>query len=197
MESIRRLSSPVLVLNKAWVAIGTTTVRDAICDISRGAARGVCVESFQLYDWDGWISDENPPTVTGYIKAAGERLVPAPDFVVLTRYDKLHKKTLYLGGKTLYIRDNYTCRYCKKKFRGSELSIDHIVPRSRGGGNTWENCVTSCVSCNQKKADRTPREAGLPPVVPKPHKPAWSPVGHISPNARLKSWEKVLHQGSH
>ena len=192
---IRRLSSPVLVLNKAWVAIGTTTVRDAICDISRGASRGVCTESFQMYDWESWIDSENPPVVTGYIKAAGDKLVPAPDFIVLTRYDKIHKKTIFLGGKSLYIRDSYTCRYCKKQKKASELSIDHVHPRSKGGENTWENCVTACIPCNQRKADKTLKEFGLSPLAPKPGRPKWNPVGHLSSTAHLESWSKVLHQG--
>lgn len=196
MKSIRKLSSPVLVLNKGWVAIATKSVRDAIVDISRGAARGVCTESFQLYEWEDWVDPDNPPVVTGYIRASGGKLVPAPDFIVLTNYDKLHKKTLFLGGKTLYRRDNYTCRYCKKKKRGSELSIDHVYPKSKGGGNTWENCVAACIECNQKKADKTLKEAGIPPLDPKPTKPAWDPIGHLSPKAHLPSWSKVLNQGS-
>ena len=195
MKSTRRLTSPVLVLNKAWVAIGTTTVKDAIVDITREAARGVCVESFRLLTCEEWISDENPPKVTGFIQAAGDRLIPAPEAIVLTRYDRLHKKTLYLGGRTIFIRDEFTCAYCHKRKAGKELSIDHIVPRSKGGPNSWENCVTSCKKCNHYKADRTPRQAGMRPVIPKPKRPKWSPVGHISPQARLDSWNKLIHQG--
>ncbi len=196
MKNTRSLNSPVLVLNKAWVAIGTTTVKDAICDIMRGAAKGICTESFQLYDWEQWVADENGPRVCSMLKTSSKP-VPAPEVIVLCHYDRLHKKTLYLGGKTLYIRDEYTCRYCKQRKRGKELSIDHIFPKSRGGPDTWENCVTACLDCNQRKADRTPREAGMPPVVPKPKKPKWSPIGHISPQARLDSWSTLLHQGSH
>jgi hypothetical protein len=195
MESTRRLSSPVLVLNKAWTAIGTTTVKDAIVDITREAARGICTESFRLLTWEEWISDENPPQVTGFIKAAGDRLIPAPEAIVLTRYDQLHKKTLYLGGRTIFIRDEFTCCYCDKKKPGKELSIDHIIPKSKGGPNSWENCVTACKKCNHYKADRTPREAGLPPVIPKPKRPKWNPVGHISPQSRLDSWNTLMHQG--
>jgi len=197
MKTKRTLNSPVLVLNKAWQAIGTTTVKDAICDIMRGAAKGFCPVSFNMYTWDQWVAeDDNAPQVCSTIKASSSKVIPAPETIILTRYDKLHKKTLYLGGRTIYIRDEFTCRYCKKRKKTKELSIDHVIPKSRGGPNTWENCVTACVDCNQKKADRTPREAGLPPVVPKPMKPKWSPVGHISPAARLESWEKLLHQGS-
>ncbi len=193
--TLRKLSSPVLVLNKGWTAIGTTSLRNAIVDISRGAALGVCTESFLMYEWEDWIASENSPVVAGYIKASNDKLVPAPDFIVLARYDKVHKKTLFLGGKALYIRDNYTCRYCKKRFRASELSIDHVKPRSKGGPNSWENCVAACIPCNQKKADKTLKEMGLPPLAPKPGPPKWNPVGHISPNARLESWKKVLRQG--
>jgi len=191
MTRKRMLNSPVLVLNKNWVPIGTTSVKDALVDISRGSAKGLCVETYQVFDWEGWVSEEGPPKVSGYIKAAGGREIPAPEVIVLTNYDSIHKKTLYVCSKNVFTRDKFICQYCKKRASGKELSIDHIVPRSRGGRNDWSNCVTACKPCNQKKADKTLREAGLPPFNPKPGKPKWSPVMHISPESRLDSW-KVL-----
>jgi HNH endonuclease len=63
--------------------------------------------------------------------------------------------------KNIYLRDNHTCQYCSRKFHASELTLDHVLPRSRGGRNTWENLVTACRKCNQAKDSRTPEEAGM------------------------------------
>ncbi len=63
--------------------------------------------------------------------------------------------------KALYRRDGYQCQYCGKGFSPDELTIDHVLPKSRGGRLTWENSVTCCVACNQRKRDRTPSEAGM------------------------------------
>jgi 5-methylcytosine-specific restriction endonuclease McrA len=193
MKSIRNLASPVLVLNKSWAAIGTTTVKNAIVAISREAAVGLCVESFQRYTWEEWVSSENPPKATGFIKAAGGREIPAPDAIVLTRYDKLHRKSITFGPRALYRRDEFVCQYCKKRKSVRDLSVDHVLPRSKGGPTTWENCVTSCIDCNQKKADYTLREAGLS-LKPKPRRPKWSPVMHISPENRLPSWKMLVKE---
>ena len=61
----------------------------------------------------------------------------------------------------MFKRDHYTCQYCGVQPGGEELTIDHVVPRSQGGTSTWENCVLACVTCNKRKADRTPQQAGL------------------------------------
>jgi len=63
--------------------------------------------------------------------------------------------------KNVLKRDNYICQYCTKEFTSSELTLDHIIPRSRGGKNTWKNLVASCKKCNQKKGNRTPEEAQM------------------------------------
>lgn len=193
MKSTRTLNSPVLVLNKNWVAIGTTTVRDAIVAISREAAKGLCVETFQTFDWECWVDQENPPKATGFIVAAGEKHVPAPDVVVLTRFGQLFKKSITFTTRALHRRDNYTCQYCKRRKPLKELSVDHVVPRARGGRTSWENCVTACIPCNQGKADRSLKETGLT-LRPKPGKPGWSPVMHIAPEKRLPSWNKLVKE---
>lgn len=77
--------------------------------------------------------------------------------------------------ENVYIRDNYTCQYCATKFPYKELTIDHVVPASKGGPKTWTNVVTACRSCNQTKADRTPEKARMPLLKP-PRAPQWLPV---------------------
>jgi 5-methylcytosine-specific restriction endonuclease McrA len=72
--------------------------------------------------------------------------------------------------ENIYARDEFTCQYCGKQFHSNELSLDHVYPKSRGGEDSWENLVTCCRKCNQKKADRTPEEARMP-ILCEPRKP--------------------------
>lgn len=74
----------------------------------------------------------------------------------------------------VFYRDKHKCQYCGLKFEKKELTFDHVVPKSRGGVTNWENIVTCCHSCNNKKADRTPTEAKMP-LLTKPIRPKWTP----------------------
>ena len=80
-------------------------------------------------------------------------------------------KVIYKNGRIplcnrwLFARDNHTCLYCGNRFKTSELTLDHIHPRSRGGKKTWTNSATSCKRCNTKKGDKTPEEAGMPLIA--------------------------------
>ncbi|MFQ5932705.1 MAG: HNH endonuclease [Nitrospiraceae bacterium] len=75
----------------------------------------------------------------------------------------------------IFTRDNYSCQYCRHKFKTEDLTFDHIVPIAKGGKKTWENIVTACWRCNNRKSGRTPEEAGIR-LVRKPAKPRWNPV---------------------
>ena len=94
-----------------------------------------------------------------------------PSVIVLTSY--IRKKDLLVkpSRKNIYWRDKYTCQYCAKKYWMKDLSLDHVIPKSRGGGKDWLNLVTSCHGCNQKKGNKTPSEAGMKlikvPYIPK------------------------------
>jgi 5-methylcytosine-specific restriction endonuclease McrA len=84
---------------------------------------------------------------------------PAPSVIKLSKYMKLPFRRIELSRRNIYRRDNYQCQYCGKKTQ--VLTIDHIIPRSRGGEDTWENLVTACDKCNNMKGSRTPEEAGM------------------------------------
>ncbi len=81
--------------------------------------------------------------------------------------------------ENVYIRDAYTCQYCRIKFNYKDLTIDHVLPASQGGPKTWTNVVTACRSCNQVKANRTPEKAKMPLLKP-PRAPSWLPVVEFS-----------------
>jgi 5-methylcytosine-specific restriction endonuclease McrA len=103
---------------------------------------------------------------TGKVLRSGSREIPQPAVIRLVKMVNVPRKFRRQVSNTfLFARDAYTCQYCgrtDKELRQREaLNRDHIMPKSRGGENTWENCVTSCSTCNSKKENRTPQEAGM------------------------------------
>lgn len=84
-----------------------------------------------------------------------------PCVIRLRQYRRLPSRIQTLSRKNILIRDGYICQYCGVKFVSSELELEHVVPRARGGQSTWENLVAACRVCNARKADRTPTEAGM------------------------------------
>ena len=85
---------------------------------------------------------------------------PLPTVIRLRHYIKVPYKEIPLTRRNLLERDRHTCQYCN--YKGEQLTLDHVIPRSRGGGETWENLVAACVLCNIKKGNRTPKEAQMP-----------------------------------
>lgn len=84
--------------------------------------------------------------------------IPWPSIVRLKAYVRIPYKRVMLSRKNVLRRDRHTCQYCGSKRR---LTIDHVMPKSRGGRDTWENLVAACVPCNNRKGDATPEEAGM------------------------------------
>lgn len=155
----------VLVLNKSWSPVGIVTVQRAITLLWGMYANGqpkafvVDTDSFATMTWADW-SVLKPQDGDDFIKSAKDKF-KIPEVVVLTRYDKLPTHRVTFSRRTLYKRDAYKCQYCGKTPKTEELTIDHILPRSRGGKTTWENCVICCLPCNARKADRLPEECGM------------------------------------
>lgn len=192
MKSI--LDRPVLTLNRSWKAIGTLRVRDAIVLMSRDSAKGLCVNTFRAFTWSEWISDkENPPMVEGYI-SRGDSVapVPAPEVIILSKYNEVYRRSVRFTKKAMYRRDSYICQYCLKPFTEEELSVDHVIPRANGGKTSWTNCVTACKTCNNKKADRSLKEAGLI-LHRKPQSPQWNPILHVRKENRPESWKNLVN----
>lgn len=98
----------------------------------------------------------------------------------------------HLSRRALYDRDEGRCVYCGKRLLLREATLDHVMPRCRGGGNTWENLVTACRVCNERKGPRTPREAGM--VEPRAEAPRALPAVLCSIDNRPvpQSWQPYL-----
>ena len=91
---------------------------------------------------------------------------------------KQTKTMIRFSRMNVFIRDKYTCQYCAKQFAKSHLTLDHVIPSVQGGKKSWENIVTACKPCNQRKGGRTPSEAGFS-LIKKPERPLWLPATHL------------------
>jgi CRISPR/Cas system Type II protein with McrA/HNH and RuvC-like nuclease domain len=137
----------VLVLNFDYTPLNVTSVRRGFILVDKGKAEIV-------------KSSENPIT-TGY------KSYVRPVIIRLLNYIRHFSRGLRPNRNRIYKRDGYECVYCGSK---RSLTLDHVVPKSRGGTNDWTNLVTSCMKCNLKKANRTPEEAKMV-MNKKPHIP--------------------------
>lgn len=132
-------TTPVLQLNAAYEPTSIISARDAMRLLVKGAAEMEISRGYQIHpDFE------------------------LPSVIRLKQYHFIPVRSHLVARKNFYARDKYTCQYCVKKFHPSELTLDHVIPESRGGGATWHNLVTCCVRCNRRKANRTPEEAGMP-----------------------------------
>jgi 5-methylcytosine-specific restriction endonuclease McrA len=170
------------------------SLEDAICKVfstytnGEPKARIIEPESYAAMTWEDW-SKLKPQADDEAIRGANIEF-RVPEVILLSRYDRLPKRTVHFSRRNLYKRDQMTCQYCGATPGSSELTIDHVLPRAQGGQTTWENCVLACLPCNQRKADRTPKQAKmkLAKVPKKPPIRAFG-AGHTKP---IKSWEAFL-----
>ena len=109
-----------------------------------------------------------------YILGAGNKKFPIPIVCKTKKYFHVNSEMIIFSRKNIFLRDNYTCQYCNKKFDYKELTYDHVIPKSSWPYTTnstcWTNIVTACFACNNKKGNRTPKQANMP-LVQNPIKP--------------------------
>jgi 5-methylcytosine-specific restriction endonuclease McrA len=135
------LLAPVLVLNASYEPINVCAARRALVLVLKGVAM---------------TEEEN-----GHFLHAARVAMRVPSVIRLLEYRRIPHQSRALSRKNILLRDRNTCQFCGKVFPSSELTLDHVMPRSRGGRSTWENLVACCYRCNNEKGDRTPEEAGL------------------------------------
>ena len=110
-------------------------------------------------------------------------IVRIPSIVRLRKAFRRHAKPVKFSRVNIYARDGHRCQYCAVKCTIDELTYDHVIPRSKGGRTTWENIVSACYTCNRRKANRTPSEAGMK-LLAVPARPTWMPAVQIRVSAR-------------
>ena len=192
MNAEHLLQRPTLVLNRRWTPIRTAPVQDAIGLVAKGTAMIIEPDSFETHDLLSWndVSRMRAKVGEGLIRSPRLALVP-PEVILLKTYEGEGGRAVVFSRKNLFKRDRYTCQYCGIQPGPEELTVDHVVPRSRGGTSTWENCVLACVECNKRKADRTPAQAGLK-MRKTPRKPSWKALVQVPARDRRESWDKFL-----
>jgi len=146
MYGHERLQKPVLVLNASYEPINVCAARRALILVLKGVAAAEELSQSRVH--------------------SARASVQLPSVIRLLEYRRIPHQTRALSRKNILMRDRYTCQYCQRTLPSSELTLDHVVPRSRAGETTWENLVACCHGCNNHKGSRTPEEAGMSLVRP-------------------------------
>ena len=176
------LNAPVLVLNLNYVPVNVCSVRRAIILVGKGKA-------------------ELLKNSRGQLRSA-YAVVEIPSIIRLVYLVKRPFAARKLSKKEIFLRDQYTCQYCKKKTQS--LTLDHVIPRRQGGPHTWENVVAACSRCNLHKAGRTPEEASMR-LTRIPKAPNNNPYRILQIRLILEEWHEYIpwtsnmflnHQGS-
>ena len=163
------VSRDVLVLNRNWCAVGVVPMPRAVnmlfSSYEDGEPKARIITpppngSYEVWDWKDWAS---LTPESGEDSLAGvSRRYKIPEVVILTRYESIPVRRIHFCRRELWKRDNLTCQYCGVRPPNDECTIDHVVPKSLGGGTSWGNCVLACYQCNSQKADRRPEDARKP-----------------------------------
>ena len=209
------LNSQVLVLNKLWMAIRVVDARKAFSMLVRDMAEVIRVDdgSYTGHGFADWAelsaarrqfrrqdigavdadgnAEDHDASAYEWISTVRMQLA-VPKVIRLLGYDRLPRQEVKLNRRNIFARDHNRCQYCGRSFSSSELSLDHVRPRSQGGDASWENLVCCCVGCNSRKGGRTPTQARMP-LIRRPVKPKRNPsitlrVGHD----KYASWRAFL-----
>jgi 5-methylcytosine-specific restriction endonuclease McrA len=190
----------VLVLNRNWQAINVRTPQEAFCMMATNVATALDIElgvgggaqALRPVTWDEWItlpirdSDNLVRTARGPIRV--------PTVIVAVNFAKVPKKRPKLCAKTIRERDGNRCQYTGQLLKPEDGSLDHVLPRSRGGADTWENLVWSSKDVNARKGNRLPHEAGLK-LLNVPRAPKEMPVTALIRNAHgVAEWKLFLSE---
>jgi len=192
------LDCNVLVLNRHYMAIRIAGARRAFSLLFRQLAEVVSFEegACSAYDFQSWceisqLKRHFEPDGHDWISTVNFNIA-VPRVIRLLFYDRLPQTSVKFNRRNIFARDRNRCQYCGKRYPTSELSLDHVIPRSMGGKSVWENMVCSCVKCNVKKGGRNPQRAGMK-LITKPVKPKHNSLVHIHlGRQRYSSWKQFL-----
>lgn len=197
-ESGSGLCASVLVLNRSYMAVHVIEARRAFTLLCREMAEVIDLDdgNYANYNFDSWraiceFRSQNKQPNEDWIRSVHFEIL-VPRVVRLLHYDRVPTHRLRFNRRNLFARDGHRCQYCGRNMPTSQLSIDHVMPRSRGGETSWENVVCACVKCNVKKGGRTPQEARMT-LICTPRRPKHSPLlAYKLRNPKYESWKGFL-----
>lgn len=192
------LNAKVLVLNRYYAAMRVISARRAFSLLVRDAAEVIQVEHGRYYthDLSSWmevseLARQFEPEAHDWVRTVRVEIA-VPRVIRLLGYDRLPDQQVKLNRRNLFARDRNRCQYCGRHFPTSELSIDHVLPRSQNGPDTWENLVCACVRCNARKGGRTPAQASMT-LVRQPVRPRRNPLIAMKlGTGKYESWKAFL-----
>ena len=183
----------VLVLNRNWQAIHVKTPADAFCMMATGVATALDVQGEDCIapvPWSEWLclpirdQDHAVNTPRGRVRV--------PTVIVAANYAKVPMRRRRFGARGIWERDGGVCQYTGRVLAPEEGNVDHVIPRSRGGRTSWDNCVLAHREVNSRKADRLPQEAGLQ-LRKRPLEPKALPASAFIRNCHdIRDWEHFL-----
>jgi 5-methylcytosine-specific restriction endonuclease McrA len=166
------MSRSVLVLNATFEPLSLVSVRRAVVLLLR--------EKAELVE------------ATERMLCSSSRSLPEPLVIRLTRYVRLPHRSVPPTRTAVMLRDAYSCQYCNETPGRHELTVDHVLPRSRGGRHEWDNLVTACQACNHKKGNQLPEEAGMT-LRRKPFEPSYVALVLLSNPIAASRWEDMMN----
>ena len=165
------MSKQVLVLNASYEPLSLVSVRRAVVLLLREKAE--LLEATQQYLF------------------SANHALPIPLVIRLVKYVRLPHRRVPSTRAAIMLRDAYTCQYCGDTPGRDNLTVDHVVPRSRGGRHDWDNLVTACMRCNQRKGSHTPEEAEME-LIRKPFEPSYVALVLLSNPVAAQRWEQLV-----
>lgn len=189
------LNNKVLQLNSVWIPIDIISVRDAFRLVSKQNAKilETVYETYMLHTFESWLDFHMKEKYSKINTVTLE--IPVPEVIVLSMYDDIPDNTIKFTKENLLIRDDYKCAYCQTDLTLETMTMDHVIPSSRGGDTSWENCVCACKGCNHEKGHHLP--VGKFKPKKKPKEPATcNPLYKMNKKTKNdtipESWKKFL-----
>lgn len=196
----RVLDGSVLVLNSSYSVLRLVSARRAFVLLVRQAAEVVAIDGgrYESFDFAGW-TDRSVLLAAGggdhldWVHTATLTLA-VPRIIRLTGYHGFPRERVALTRRNVHARDGNACQYCGTRLAARQLTIDHVIPRSRGGAESWSNLVTACMPCNTRKGGLTPRAAGMR-LVRRPVEPRRNPLMLLRlQSPKYDSWRVFLNE---
>ena len=184
------LDGHVLVLNRVFQAIQITSVKRAFILLYKGHVRAVD-ETYRTYDFENW--QDIPVQPADLFVSTPSRNILIPHVIQLLDFDRMPRQEVKFSRGNIYLRDHNRCQYCGKKFSSAELSLDHVIPVSRGGRSTWENVVCACLPCNVRKGNKLLTECSMQ-LIRQPSRPRWHPLHRLQGRQYPEIWKNFLDQ---
>ncbi|KPL11357.1 hypothetical protein AMJ85_03745 [candidate division BRC1 bacterium SM23_51] len=192
MGTAALLNSSVLVLNRNWIAVHICDARRALVLLYQDLAQ-VVTESYETLDFDSW-RDLSRFARDGEVVHTPCYPLMIPQVIKLVFYNRFPPLRVRFSRRNIYLRDRNQCQYCGARPPREEMTIDHVVPRSRGGRTVWENVVLACSVCNARKGHRPLRECSMS-LIRKPRKPHWLLGTRLEFNPESRPfWQKFIDE---